>query len=166
MRIALNGKREAESERYVDFVYQPLRESDGTISGINVLGVDITDRKLATEALLQTELRASSVLESMTDGFHLIDATGKFRQFNSAGRAIYARHSVDADALIGVPVLTAFPRLLETPIGKTVFATLYERKPEGGLSRLGTPGWLDTTTLFSGGTPLSSYVCHKKHGGV
>jgi CubicO group peptidase (beta-lactamase class C family) len=34
--------------------------------------------------------------------------------------------------------------------------TLYERKPEGGLSRLGTPGWLDTTTLFSGGGGLYS----------
>ena len=134
-RITLSGNGEPDSERYVDFVYQPLRESDGTISGINVLGVDITDRKLATQALLQTESRASSVLESMTDGFHLIDAAGKFRQFNSAGRAIYARHSVDADALIGVPVLTAFPRLLETPIGKTVFDTLYERKPTSIESR-------------------------------
>ena len=135
LRITLSGKGEPDSERYVDFVYQPLRESDGTISGINVLGVDITERKLATAALLQTELQASSVLASMTDGFHMIDATGKFTQFNPAGRAIYARHSVDADALIGVPVLTAFPRLLETPIGKTVFATLKERKPTSIESR-------------------------------
>lgn len=83
--ITLSGKGEPDSERYVDFVYQPLRESDGTISGINVLGVDITERKLATAALLQTELQASSVLASMTDGFHMIDATGKFTQFNPAG---------------------------------------------------------------------------------
>ena len=34
-------------ERYVDFTYQPLHESDGTVSGIIVLGVDVTLRKKA-----------------------------------------------------------------------------------------------------------------------
>ena len=34
-------------QRYVDFLYQPLREADSSISGIFVHGVDITDRKQA-----------------------------------------------------------------------------------------------------------------------
>ncbi len=40
-------------ERYVDFVYQPLRDADGSISGIFAQGVDLTGRKRAEEALLE-----------------------------------------------------------------------------------------------------------------
>lgn len=45
----------ALERRYLDFVYQPMREIDGRITGIMVLGVDITDRKNALDALLNTE---------------------------------------------------------------------------------------------------------------
>lgn len=41
--------------RYLDFVYQPKREADGTVSGIIVLGVDMTDAKKSEQILLQSE---------------------------------------------------------------------------------------------------------------
>lgn len=50
---------EQREERILDFVYQPLREEDGTISGIIVIGVDITERKLAEKALIQSEKLAA-----------------------------------------------------------------------------------------------------------
>lgn len=46
-------------ERYLDFIYQPMREVDGTISGILVLGVDVTERKRTEAALLQSEKLAA-----------------------------------------------------------------------------------------------------------
>jgi len=46
-------------ERFLDFVYQPRREADGTISGIIVLGVDVTESKRAEKALMQTEKLAA-----------------------------------------------------------------------------------------------------------
>ena len=46
-------------ERILDFVYQPLREEDGNISGIIVIGVDITYRKQAEKALIQSEKLAA-----------------------------------------------------------------------------------------------------------
>lgn len=46
-------------ERYLDFTYQPLRGADGSISDIIVLGVDITDRKRAQDALIQSEKLAA-----------------------------------------------------------------------------------------------------------
>lgn len=46
-------------ERYLDFVYQPMRETDGKISGILVLGVDVTERKRTEAALLQSEKLAA-----------------------------------------------------------------------------------------------------------
>lgn len=47
---------EPERERYVDFVYQPIRSSAGEITGIFVEGIDVTDKTLAErrrEALVQ-----------------------------------------------------------------------------------------------------------------
>ncbi len=46
---------ETLEKRYLDFVYQPRREADGTISGIIVLGIDVTENRRAEKALLQSE---------------------------------------------------------------------------------------------------------------
>ena len=42
-------------ERYIDFVYQPIRDAGGAVSGIFVEGSDVTDRKL-----VEDELRAAN----------------------------------------------------------------------------------------------------------
>jgi signal transduction histidine kinase len=42
-------------KRILDFVYQPMRDVDGNVSGIIVLGIDVTEAKRAEQALLQTE---------------------------------------------------------------------------------------------------------------
>jgi signal transduction histidine kinase/ActR/RegA family two-component response regulator len=42
-------------ERYIDFVYQPIRDENGDVSGIFVEGSDVTDRKL-----VEDELRAAN----------------------------------------------------------------------------------------------------------
>jgi signal transduction histidine kinase len=44
-------QRHPAEERYVDFVYQPLRESDGSVSGILVFGVDNTERRIGEKLL-------------------------------------------------------------------------------------------------------------------
>jgi signal transduction histidine kinase len=41
--------------RYIDFVYQPKREPDGSISGVIVLGVDVTDARRSEQVLMQSE---------------------------------------------------------------------------------------------------------------
>jgi signal transduction histidine kinase len=45
--------------RYLDFVYQPRRDANGTVSGIIVLGVDVTENLRVEEALLQAEKLAA-----------------------------------------------------------------------------------------------------------
>jgi two-component system CheB/CheR fusion protein len=52
-----NGKLE---EVWLDFIYLPLREPDGTISGIFVHGVDITERKRAEVDILQAKVAAEA----------------------------------------------------------------------------------------------------------
>jgi signal transduction histidine kinase len=41
--------------RYLDFVYQPRYEADGRISGIIVLGIDVTETRRTEQLLLQSE---------------------------------------------------------------------------------------------------------------
>ena len=49
----------ALERRYLDFVYQAIREADDSISGVMVLGVDVTERKRAEETLRSTEKLAA-----------------------------------------------------------------------------------------------------------
>jgi signal transduction histidine kinase len=41
--------------RFLDFVYQPRRDADGNITGIIVLGIDVTESRRAEQLLLQSE---------------------------------------------------------------------------------------------------------------
>jgi signal transduction histidine kinase len=40
---------------YLDFVYQPIRDSKGLVTGIFVLGIDVTENKRTEQILLQSE---------------------------------------------------------------------------------------------------------------
>ncbi|WP_151636948.1 ATP-binding protein [Noviherbaspirillum aerium] len=52
----------AAVERYVDFIYQPVRDAGGAVSGIFVEGYDVTERKLADEALRAADRRKDEFL--------------------------------------------------------------------------------------------------------
>ncbi|HEY4009193.1 MAG TPA: ATP-binding protein [Acidobacteriaceae bacterium] len=54
LKLARPGSHELE-ERTLDFVYQPMRDANDQISGILVFGVDVTEKRRAEQALLQTE---------------------------------------------------------------------------------------------------------------
>jgi len=47
MLLTVQGERGALEERFVDFVYQPIKEADGTVSGVFAHGVDITEQGMA-----------------------------------------------------------------------------------------------------------------------
>jgi signal transduction histidine kinase len=49
----------ASGSRYLDFIYQPMREITGAISGILVFGVDVTEGYRAQKVLIQTEKLAA-----------------------------------------------------------------------------------------------------------
>jgi PAS domain S-box-containing protein len=50
-RVVLHDQDHSLQERFLDFVYQPLIDSAGKVTGIFVEGADVTDRKRAEEAL-------------------------------------------------------------------------------------------------------------------
>ena len=56
----------------------------------------------------EAEQRVTNILESLTDGCHVIDAAGRFTYFNRAARDMFAEQGIDADTLIGEPVFGGF----------------------------------------------------------
>ncbi|HWR14269.1 MAG TPA: PAS domain-containing protein [Terriglobales bacterium] len=75
-------------ERFLDFVYQPVRDSKGQVSGIIALGIDVTERRRAQEALVRSEKLAAvgrlaasiaheinNPLEAVTNLLYLIENT-------------------------------------------------------------------------------------------
>jgi PAS domain S-box-containing protein len=54
----------APTERFVDFIYQPVLEDDGSVSGIFIEGYDVTDRRLAADAVRDSEERLREGLQA------------------------------------------------------------------------------------------------------
>jgi signal transduction histidine kinase/ActR/RegA family two-component response regulator len=60
-------------ERYLDFVYQPITDADGSISGILVQGVDVTARTMADRALALDRARLDYATRLSGVGFWYCD---------------------------------------------------------------------------------------------
>ncbi|WP_425316150.1 PAS domain-containing protein [Stutzerimonas chloritidismutans] len=91
IRIGLQRTQgEAEEERLLDFVFQPVTDANGNVSGIFVEGNDVTERAEAEQALRENEQR-----------LRFLDALAK-----------ETARSVDADA-----ILTTTTRMLGEHLG-------------------------------------------------
>jgi PAS domain S-box-containing protein len=54
-------------QRYVDFVFQPIRDADGRVTGVFVEGSDVTDRVLTSTALAESEARFRALAEALRE---------------------------------------------------------------------------------------------------
>jgi PAS domain S-box-containing protein len=69
---------DVREERFLDFVYQPIFDPDGQVSGIFVQGHDVTEQKRSEEALRESEERFRAIANSIDqliwatqpDGYH------------------------------------------------------------------------------------------------
>ncbi|MCG7394109.1 PAS domain S-box protein [Microvirga sp. ACRRW] len=99
VRILLNqGLDEAAEERFLDFVYQPIFNREGSVSGIFVQGHDVTDHRRAEEALRESEQRFRLVAESAPVMLWMGDLEGKCVYLNRAQRKFWG---LDEDAISG-----------------------------------------------------------------
>jgi|GEM_PF-820970 len=82
VHVQRNGNLEAV---YLKFVYEPLREEDGTISGVMAVADEITEQVLARKKIEESEAFNRTVLESSPDCLKVIDEEGRLLFMNRNG---------------------------------------------------------------------------------
>ncbi|MBV6864673.1 hybrid sensor histidine kinase/response regulator [Xanthomonas euvesicatoria] len=82
--------------RLLDLVYQPIAGADGTISGIFVQGLDITDRISLERAVREAEVRNRQILDSVMDyAIIATDMHGRVTSWNEGARRILGWSEVE-----------------------------------------------------------------------
>lgn len=82
--------------RYLDFVYQPIRDDSGRITGVFAHGSDVTDRVNASSALIDSEARYRALAEQLPGGaVFVIDESLRFVM--AGGEALLTAERVPQD---------------------------------------------------------------------
>ncbi|MEZ0170940.1 PAS domain-containing protein [Microvirga sp. TS319] len=125
--IMLQREPDAKPERrFVNFVYQPIRDSHGRVFGIFAEGSDVTDAKLTEEGLRASEARIRGILEGMTEGFLLLDQDFRVLQINSEGLKIDGRPEGE---IVGRSHWEVWPDAVGTPVEEAYRRAMVERMP-------------------------------------
>ncbi len=134
--VELYHKPGAASEvRYLDFVYQPVRVADGSISSIMVLGVDVTEGRRAQQLLLRSE-KLTAVGQLASTIAHEIN-----NPLESVTNLLYlAQHSSD------VPAIHGYLETAEEELRRVAAITSQTLRFHKQLSR---PSALDAESLFT-----------------
>jgi PAS domain S-box-containing protein len=69
--------------RFLDFVYQPMRDADGAVSGVFVEGIDVTSAHAAIAAQRESEAQFRTLAEAMPDHVWAARPDGHLDWFNS-----------------------------------------------------------------------------------
>ncbi len=132
-------------KRYMDVKYNPVREMDGSISGVTVSSRDITDRKLTEEALQKSEHNFRSIFTNAAIGIDVVDEKGNFLLVNEAFAKMMG---YDAGELTGMNIRdVTFPEDVEQSVGslKKVFSKKRKcyRTEKRYVRKDGTVFWAD-----------------------
>src|SRR5258706_460567 len=91
----------------ISLTVSPLFNQSGKVVGASKVARDITERKLAEQALRETTARLRTLTETAVDGVILIDARGVVLMFNPACEKLFG---YSADEVIGENVKMLMPQ--------------------------------------------------------
>lgn len=95
-------------EGFLNLVYQPYRELDGTISGVMVICQDVTEQMLAQQQIIASESKLRSVIESAP--YPIAVYTGPQMRIQFANQSILDAWGRDKN-VIGKPYAAVLPEL-------------------------------------------------------
>src|SRR5258707_475144 len=101
VRLGKDGRRVD-----ISLTVSPLFNQSGKVVGASKVARDITERKLAEQALREAAARLRTLTETAVDGAILIDARGVVLMFNPAGEKLFG---YSADEVIGKNVKMLMP---------------------------------------------------------
>jgi PAS domain S-box-containing protein len=115
VRVAKDGRPIA-----VSLTVSPLRSTSGTIVGASKIARDITERKRAEEALLESEEMARGIIDSALDAFIQMDEDGHIVGWNPQAEALFGW---SRDEVVG------------KPLGNLIVPERHRARHEAGLAR-------------------------------
>ncbi|WP_161499413.1 PAS domain-containing protein [Flavipsychrobacter stenotrophus] len=99
-------------EEYFNFVFQPYWEADQTISGITIIGYDVTEQVIAKRKIEESEQRFRSLVEKSP--FPISIFKGKELKMEVANEPLLKIFNVGKEVL-GKPLLEILPEMKEQP---------------------------------------------------
>ena len=82
VRVELERGGGERAEVFLDFVYQPVRDADGAVSGILAHGVDVTQRHIVERSLRESDRNFRDLADSMPQIVFAADPDGRVDYFN------------------------------------------------------------------------------------
>lgn len=82
---------------YYDLTYQPIFETDGKVSGILHLGVEVSERLREKNMLARFAAERDATLRQLSDGVILTDATGRITFVNEMARVLHGVAVLDVE---------------------------------------------------------------------
>jgi PAS domain S-box-containing protein len=113
-------------ERFLDFIYEPVRDDAGQVTGIFCEGHDVTEAHHARAAIDASNARYTSVLAAMGEGFLVLDEEYRITEINAEGLQLDGR---PASGLLGKTHWEAFPASVGTPVEAAYRQAMTERVP-------------------------------------
>jgi PAS domain S-box-containing protein len=113
-------------ERFLDFIYEPVRDEAGQVTGIFCEGHDVTEAHLARTAIDASNARYTSVLAAMGEGFLVLDEEYRIAEINAEGLRLDGRMEQE---LLGKTHWEAFPASVGTPVEAAYRRAMTERVP-------------------------------------
>ena len=89
-----------DEQMFLDFIYQPLRDVSGRITGIFVEGSDVTEATLADERRVESERFARATIDALAEHIAVIDADGQIFTVNKAWRDFGAANGADPSTIL------------------------------------------------------------------
>jgi PAS domain S-box-containing protein len=108
------------TERVVDFACTPIKDEAARVLFVVPLGMDVTERVRS-----EKNLRATEILESITEGFFALDRDWRFTYMNQEAQQILGR---TANGLLSEVIWEAFPGLAGSEFERAYHRAMVERE--------------------------------------
>ncbi len=115
VQVELLNYRKDGSEFWVELNIVPITNKSGQLTHWVALQREITERKQAETALLESKQQISKILESITDGFFTLDHEWRFTYFNQKAEQILQKSRTE---ILGKSLWEVIPESEESSFGR------------------------------------------------